>query len=410
VTAKASPIRTTENAREVPLTDLRPHPGNPRRITQARLEQLQRTLTAEREMLHARPLIALPDGTVIAGNQRLAAAVALGWESIPVVYADLDAATARRWMLLDNRPAGEDDVEALAQMLRELDAGQQDLAGYAAADVDAILRAAQPLSPRDPDEAPPVPVEAKSRPGEVYELGPHRLLCGDACDLVAVRALVGSCAPEVLWTDPPYGVSYVGKTRDALTIENDKADGLRGLLDGAFAAADQVLAASGRVYCAAPPGPRSSVFQAAFEGAGWHFHQGLIWLKDVMVLGHADYHYRHEPILYGWKPGAGRAGRGAHEGSRWYGGNAQTSVFEIARPKRSADHPTMKPVDLVAACLANSSRISDGILDPFGGSGTTLIAAEMLDRRAFLVELDPAYCDVIRQRYADYVGDQSLAP
>jgi ParB-like chromosome segregation protein Spo0J len=161
---------------DIPLDQLHQHPGNPRKITKVRLEQLQRTLTAERDMLAARPLIALPDGTVIAGNQRLAAARELGWETIPVVYADLDEETAARWMLLDNRPAGEDDTELLAAMLREMGAAgtDVDLAGYLPADVDAILRAAQPVSTKDPDDAPALPAEARSVRGEVYELGPHR--------------------------------------------------------------------------------------------------------------------------------------------------------------------------------------------------------------------------------------------
>jgi DNA modification methylase len=152
------------------------------------------------------------------------------------------------------------------------------------------------------------------------------------------------------------------------------------------------------------------IFRQQLDAAGWRFHEALVWVKDVFVLGHSDYHYRHEDVLYGHLPGEGRPGRGRHAGSRWRGDNAQDSVFEVARPRRSEDHPTMKPVELIAAQLANSIRPGESVLDPFAGSGSTMIAAETLGARAFLVELDPGYCDVIRQRYADYTDQPELAP
>jgi DNA modification methylase len=144
-------------------------------------------------------------------------------------------------------------------------------------------------------------------------------------------------------------------------------------------------------------------FLNAVLQAGWLVRQNLVWVKDSMVLGHSDYHYRHEAILYGYKPAAGRLGRG---GRGWYGGEDQTSVFEIARPKASRDHPTMKPVALVEACVRNSSQREDAVLDPFGGSGSTLIASHRLGRRAFLMEIDPRYCDVIRERWRRFAGRQ----
>ena len=163
-------------------------------------------------------------------------------------------------------------------------------------------------------------------------------------------------------------------------------------------------------YVAAPAGPRHEDFLSAVKAAGWELHETLVWVKDAFVLGHSDYHYRHEPILYGYLPGKGRPGRGRHAGSRWRGDNTQSSVFEVARPRRSETHPTMKPVELITAQLANSARVREVVLDPFAGSGSTMIAAEILQLRAFMLELDPAYCDVIRQRYADYTGDSSYAP
>lgn len=244
-----------------------------------------------------------------------------------------------------------------------------------------------------------MPEKPRSVRGRVYELGPHRLMCGDATNPADVAALVAGHAAQAVWTDPPYGVEYVGKTAKALTIANDAAAGLQALLTAGFQAADPVLEPGAPFYVAAPAGPRGTDFRSALSAVGWTFHQTLIWVKDAMVLGHSDYHYRHEDVLYGWKPGPGRSGRGRHKGSRWYGDNAQTTVFEVARPKRSAEHPTMKPVELIAPMLANSTRPGDTVYDPFAGSGSTLIAADGLQRRAFLMELDPGYCDVIRDRW-----------
>ena len=189
-----------------------------------------------------------------------------------------------------------------------------------------------------------------------------------------------------------------------MRIRNDDPGGLPGLLADAFAATDPVLAPSGRFYVAAPTGPRGTSFRLELERVGWQLHQELVWVKNSPVLGHSDYHNQHETFLYGWKPGPGRAGRGRHKGSRWYGDNRQTSTLFFDRPARSEAHPTMKPVALLEALLRNSSRRGDIVFDPFAGSGSTLIACERLARRCFAIEIDPAYCDVIRRRYREYVG------
>jgi DNA modification methylase len=390
---------------EAPLATLQPWAENPRTIRPERLEDLKRALVEDREMLRARPLLALPDGTVIAGNQRLLAARELGWETIPVLFVDLDNDRARLWALRDNNQMGDWDEPALAELLSELSSGGVDLtlAGFGSSDLDRILATLQPA--KDPDDAPPLPAsEAKSKPGELYTLGAHRLLCGDSTDAAALAALTNGELGEVLWTDPPYGVDYVGKTARALKIRNDEPDQLRGLLIGAFAAADGVLAPAARFYVCSPAGPRGTEFRTALMDAGWRFHQALVWVKHSPVLGHSDYHFQHEDVLYGWKTGPGRPGRGRQSGSRWQGNNSQTSVFFVDRPARSVDHPTMKPVELIAAMLKNSSRRGEIVLDPFAGSGSTLIACEQLGRRCFAVELEPAYCDVIRQRYRDFTN------
>ena len=397
---------------ERPVGWLRPWERNPRRISGERLEALKRSLEADREMLAARPLIALPDGRVICGNQRLLAARELGWEAIPTVVVDLDEKRAAVWALRDNNSYGEWD-DTLAGLLAELasDGIDLDLAGFHPDEVEGLLaEASSSLLPADPDVAPPLPDTPHSTPGQVYELGPHRLLCGDASDQGAVSALCVERVVEVLWTDPPYGVEYEGKTRDRLRIENDHAAAVAPLLTHVFAAVDAVLVPCARVYVCAPAGLLGVTYANAITATGWRIHQQLIWVKNTFVLGRSDYHYQHEQVLYGYTAGPGRPGRGRHKGSRWFGDNRQASVFLANKPTASREHPTMKPVELIEAQLRNSSRRGDTVLDPFAGSGSTLIACERLGRRCLAVELDPGYCDVIRQRYATYTGKAELAP
>ncbi len=392
------------------LSRLRFFERNPRSISLERLEALKRSLVADREMLWVRPLIALLDRRVICGNMRLLAARELKWVTIPVAYVDLDEGRARLWVLRDNNGYGEWD-DTLPAFLAEMaaDGVDLDLSGLAPEDLEQFIREAS-RSPRDPDEAPPAPAVPRSKPGEVYELGPHRLVCGDATDPDVVETLTAGERASAVWTDPPYGVEYVGKTSQALRLVNDSPDATLALLTDAFVSVGGVLEPGAPFYVASPAGPMGSVFRGALETAGWRLHQCLVWVKDALVLGHSDYHYRHEDILFGHLPGGGRPGRGRHQGSRWRGDNAQDTVFEVARPKRSETHPTIKPVELITAQLRNSIRPGEVVLDPFAGSGSTLIAAETLGARAFLVEIDPRYADVCRQRYADYVGRPELAP
>jgi DNA modification methylase len=390
---------------EMPISALRPWTENPRIVTPAALEQLKQALVADSALLWARPLIALPDGTVICGNQRLLAARELGWSAIPTITVDLDRDRARLWALRDNNQYGEWDEPALADLLAELAADGVDLAltGFQSGDLDRIL--AGLAADTDPDDAPPLPDAPESRPGEIYQLGSHRLLCGDARAPAALERLLDGERAELLWTDPPYGVDYVGKTKQKLRIANDRRDGLDHLLRDAFAVLDTALQPSARFYIASPGGLLGLTFRQAVVEVGWHLHQTLVWCKQTPTLAHSDYQPAHEDILYGWKPGPGRPGRGRHAGSRWYGGNNQPSVFHVPRAARNEAHPTIKPVALIEAMLKNSSKRGDIVLDAFAGSGSTLIACERLGRSCIPVELDPAYCDVIRHRYQEFVGD-----
>lgn len=277
------------------------------------------------------------------------------------------------------------------------------IAGFESNEVERLLRDIEQADVVD-DDAPPLPAAPETRPGDLYELGRHRLLCGDATVATDVERLMDGERASMLWTDPPYGVDYVGKTKDALTIENDGAEGLVALLRDAFAMANTALSDGAAIYIAHPAGARSLAFGQAVVEQGWRFHQSLVWVKDALVLGHSDYHYRHEPVILAYKPGGGRRGRG---GKGWYGDNRQDTIFEVPRPKASREHPTSKPPALIAEHLRNSSRRNGIVLDVFGGSGSTLVAAEGTGRSARLLELDPRYCDVIVQRWEALTGEKA---
>jgi site-specific DNA-methyltransferase (adenine-specific) len=385
---------------EMPLSALRPWEENPRKVRPERLDDLTVAMERERGMLRVRPLLVLPDGTVVAGNQRLAAAKKLGWESIPVVVVEgLSEAQMKTWALLDNQAFGEWDRPALAEFLAGLLGEGVDavLTGFETRELDSILATLTP--PADPDELPPVPREPLSRPGDLYELGEHRLVCGDSTDSEVLARAVAGESVAALVSDFPWGVGYEGKTAEALTIENDTATGLPEFLAASFRAFNAVLGPRVPFYLFVPSGPAGTEFRLALRAVGWEHRQTLIWCKDTLVLGHSDFHYRHEEILYGFTPGKGRGGRGGGRGSRWYGGNAQSSVLFFDRPKRSREHPTAKPVALMAALIRCSSRRGELVLDPFAGSGSTLLACETLGRRCAAVELDERYADVIRSRF-----------
>ena len=340
-------------------------------------------------------------GFVVDGHARVALALTRGEATVPVLYVDLDPEEeALVLATLDpiSAMAGRDD-EKLRALLADItvdDAGLQALLGDLAG-----VKAGR----TDPDAVPDVPAESYVKPGDLWLLGDHRLLCGDATSGEGVARLMGGAEAECMWTDPPYGVDYVGKTADRLTLENDGAEGSDVVIVGAFQAAP--LAPSARFYIAAPAGPRHIAFHAAVTGVGWRLHQELVWVKGSIVLGHSDYHYAHEPILYGWVPGPGRPGRGRHEGTKWYGDHSQSSILEYPKPAASRDHPTQKPVGLVAQCLANSSASGDIVYDAFAGSGSTLLAAEQLGRRCYAMEIDPKYAQVAIERWQNFTGREA---
>lgn len=417
--------------------DLKPYERNSRTHSRAQVEALARSIS---EYGFTNPILLDEAGTIIAGHGRLQAAQALGLAQVPTItLTGLSEAQQRALVLADNRIALDAgwDVDLLRFELAELRTEGFDLSltGFSLEELDSLL--APPEDVRDPDEAPPLPAEAQSKPGDVYILGPHRLIVGDSTDISVYQRLMDGALADICWTDPPYNVEYVGKTADALTIKNDSMD------DKAFY--DFLLSFYTATWSWMKPGAAVYVahadteglnFRGALKAAGFKLSGCIIWRKNVMVLGRSDYQWQHEPILYGWKPGS------AH---RWYGGRKQTTIMDLGdgspfeqlpdgryqitvgdrvmivdgaatvdevvpsivhaeKPKRSELHPTMKPVELIERMLRHNARPGDIVLDPFGGSGSTLIAADRLGMCARLIELDPKYADVIVGRWEAWSG------
>lgn len=346
-------------------------------------------------------------GNLVDGHARVEQALSRGEATIPVLYVEL--APEEEALVL----ATLDPISAMAGTDQEK---LGELVGALRVDDDALRRLlgslAGPEDRRagltDPDDAPPVPGATTHRAGELWALGDHRLLIGDATSPDDVARLLGDAPVDLLWTDPPYGIAYTGGTEEHLTLANDdlSPDALRTLLVAAFRLVP--LRAGAVFYIASPAGPMHVEFLLACREAGLRIRQTLIWVKDRFVLGRTDFHYRHEPVLYGELGAKDHEpiayGWAEGEPHLYRGGRRLDTVWEVKRPARSREHPTMKPVELVARALEYSTRPGDVVYDPFGGSGTTLIAAEQLGRQARLLELDPKYSAVIIERWEAFTG------
>lgn len=321
--------------------------------------------------------------------------------ALPVVYVDCkDEADAKELLLKLNSQYGIMTQESVQEFLGDLEINFEDLA------IPDGFMDFTPLQNKDEtvndDETPEVDLNETpdSQYGMVYELGNHKLMCGDSTKEEDIAILMGENKADLIVTDPPYNVDYVGKTKDALKIQNDKMENNSFLefLTDAFTAMFMALKQGG-VYYIWHADIEGLNFRQAVKNCGGLVHQCLIWVKNSMVLGRQDYQWKHEPCLYGWKEGAGHY---------WEGSRKQTTVIEHDRPTRSELHPTMKPVGLFEYLIKNSSKAEDIVLDPFGGSGTTIIAAEKQNRHARVMELDPHYCDVIRKRWTQWAKDNGV--
>lgn len=347
--------------------------------------------------------------TIIAGHGRVMAAQALGLPLVPCIrLTHLSDAQRRAYVIADNKLAEQAgwDMATLAREVEDLstEGFDIDLLGFGDDELAALLdehgaEAGQGGGLTDPDDAPAAPVVPVSRLGDVWVCGKHRCMCGDSTSVDAVNNLTLGGGIDMLLTDPPYNVAYEGKTADALTIQNDSMSdaSFRQFLRDAFAAANSAMRA-GAVFYIWHADSEGYNFRGACHDVEWKVRQCLIWNKNSMVMGRQDYHWKHEPCLYGWKGGAGHT---------WASDRKQTTILDFSRPTRSLDHPTMKPVDLFEYQILNNTKPGHQCLDLFGGSGTTLIACEKNKRIARLMELDPKYVDVIVTRWQDFTGQQA---
>ncbi|GFK95467.1 DNA adenine methyltransferase YhdJ [Fundidesulfovibrio magnetotacticus] len=422
-----------------PVDRLRAYGRNLRKLDGAVVERM---MDAIREYGFRAPVLARACGEVVDGRLRLEAATRLGFAEVPVIPADgLTYAQVRAFRLLVNRSATwaawDDETVALElDELRELEV-DLNLTGFDVAELDALLALLPGLGGTDPDDVPPVPEVPVTRPGDVWTLGRHRLLCGDATSSADLEALLRGERPELAVTDPPYNVAVEGKAGKILN-DDMSAAAFRAFLGRAFEALYAVLADGAPVYVAHSD-TEGLAFREAFRDAGFKLASCLVWRKNIHVLGRADYHWQHEPVLYGWKP----TGRHA-----WFGGRRQTTLIEampgavllddgrvqiqagddvfilsgqdlavevvpgsvvsVDKPARSDAHPTMKPVALIERFIRNSSRPGALVLDPFGGSGSTLMACESLGRACRTLELDPRFADVIVRRWQEHTGREAV--
>lgn len=388
-----------------PVGKLIPYGRNPRKNDHV-IEQMAGAI---QEFGFRIPIIAKSTGEVVDGHLRLKAALHLGLETVPVVLADdLTPMQIKAFRILANRSAtwADWDEDLLRLELEELQLDDFDLA-FTGFDDDELLEimAGEETTTEgntDEDAAPELPVTPVSKPGDVWIMGQHRLLCGDSTDAASYDTLLGNERVAMIFQDPPYNVDYANTAKDKLRgtnrpILNDNlGDGFQDFLLAAFKPA--LARCNGAVYVAMSSSELDTL-QAAFRAAGGKWSTFIIWAKNTFTLGRSDYQRQYEPILYGWPEGTTR---------HWCGDRDQGDVWHFNKPRVNDLHPTMKPVELVERAIRNSSRPGDVVLDPFGGSGTTLIAAEKSGRQARLIELDPKYVDVIVRRWQEYAGAQAV--
>ena len=383
------------------IEDLIPYASNSRTHSEQQIAQIAASI---REFGWTNPVLINDENSIIAGHGRLLAARQLKMTEVPCIKLDhLTKSQQKALVIADNQLALNAgwDVEMLKAEISGLDTDgfDLDLLGFDSDFLKGLLiEETEGLT--DEDAVPDVPEEPETKLGDVWVLGRHRLMCGDSTSIDAVERLCENQLVDMWLTDPPYNVAYEGRTKDALTIKNDKMNdsGFRQFLCDAYLAADANMK-KGAVFYIWHADSEGYNFRAAAHDAGWTVRQCLIWKKQTMVMGRQDYHWKHEPCLYGWKDGA------AH---LWATDRKQTTILEFDRPSRNADHPTIKPVELFEYQMLNNTKGSDLVLDSFAGSGTTAIACEKHGRNARLMELDPKYCDVIKKRWEDFTGQKAI--
>lgn len=386
------------------IGDLKIATYNPRKELNEKDKEYQKIKNSIIEFGYVAPIIINADKTVISGHQRLKVLKDLGITEVECIVVDLDKTNEKALNIALNKIQGDWDEDKLEALLQELKLEEFDmnLTGFDFDEVDEILNDINGTKEDnfDVDSAYEEIEEPITKPGDVWILGKHRLMCGDSAQKEDVMRLMNNQDADMLLTDPPYNVDYVGKTSEALKIKNDNMSDnqfyefLKKVFENMYSVTKE--GASIYVFHADTEGLN---FRKAFKDAGYKLAECLIWKKDCFVMGRQDYQWQHEPILYGWKEGA------AHH---FINDRTQSTILEFDRPRQSSLHPTMKPIDLVARLLKNSSKENDKILDLFGGSGSTIIAAEQLNRNCYTMELDPKYCDVIVKRWESLTNKEAI--
>lgn len=370
------------------IEKLKLNENNPRTISEEKLEKLKKSILEFPKMLELRPIIINEDYVVIAGNMRLTALIQLGYKEIPdewVKVGTLKDEEQKRFIIADNVGYGEWNWEDLSSNWNSdellewgLDLPETSIIG------DVIL------AEEDDYEVPDGGIETDIVIGDLFEIGEHRLLCGDSTQTDTYEKLMQGELADMVVTDPPYNVNYEGKTKDALKIDNDSMsnDDFYKFLYDFYTALTTAVKKGGAIYVWHASSEIIN-FGKAMVDSGWLLKQQLIWVKNSMVMGRQDYQWKHEPCLYGWLKG---------DSHKWYSDRKQTTVINFDRPNRNAEHPTMKPVGLFGYQIGNSSKVGDIVIDAFGGSGTTMVACQILKRKARLIEFDPRYCQAIIDR------------
>lgn len=380
--------------RSVKIKEIKPYDRNAKKHDDTQINNVAESI---RQFGFVQPIVIDSNGVIVIGHCRFEAAKRLKYDEVPCIMVDdLTPEQVDALRIVDNKTNESPwDIDLLTEELQDLDLSMFDFSW------DLMEETAEATEITE-DEAPEVDKtnDPISKFGQIWKLGRHRLMCGDSTSEESVKALLGGAKADPLLTDPPYGVDYTGKTKDALKIQNDaKTDEeMIEFLSSAFRAADAVMK-PGAVFYIWYAGTKEHAFDKACQLTGWEVRQILIWAKNTMVMGRQDYQWRHEPCIYGWKGGAGHL---------WASDRKQTTILEFDRPTANKEHPTMKPIALFDYQIQNNTKGGDIVLDLFGGSGTTIMACEQNGRNACVMEYDPKYVDVIIKRWENFTGEKAV--
>jgi site-specific DNA-methyltransferase (adenine-specific) len=370
-------------AEVVKISEVKVNPNNPRLIKDDKFAKLVQSIKDLPQMLAIRPIVVNADMIVLGGNMRLKACKEAGLKEVPIIIADnLTEEQQREFLIKDNVSGGEWDWQMLANDWdnEQLNDWGLDIPNF---EPEQVLEAVE-----DEFEVPDGGIETDIVLGDLFEIGEHRLLCGDSTDSDAVARLMDGQFADICHTDPPYNINYEGGSKKREKIANDKLDDFPKFLYDVYTTIATALKKGGAIYVWHASSETHNFIQQ-FLDAGFLFKSYIVWNKNNSTFGRSDYHWKHEPCIYGWLDGASH---------RWYGDRKQTTIWDIDRPSRSEEHPTMKPIALCSKPLENSSKQGDIVLDVFLGSGSTMVASHQLKRKCYGMELDPKYCQVIVDR------------